>query len=471
MMERRQFLKNAGAGLLALPAALGAQSAKVYVQRDKFGGCPAIQFDATGFFRLEKRDRWWFVTPEGNAFLSLGMNHVHPGWLNQAYNAERWIKAFGAKRAFDSKWRVGIRAKVVEDLNAFGYNTLGVHNSHSQIRPRIETAWVKPLRFIDMAHWRDPEEMEFPDVFAEGFEKHCDNLAAKECALLKNDPWLLGYAMTDCPIFTEIDAAARPTHVYGSERAATRTWPRMYRNLPASSPGKRAYVDFMRNHYSNWILHFNEVYETNFESWDHLLRSVSWRPETDLSNGRELADNRAFLGMVVDKYYSVMTKAVRKHDPNHLIFGDKLNANTDSGDAVVGVTSKYTDLVFYQMYGRWQEQRPVLNRWSKLTDKPFVNGDGAFHAPHANIPNPHGPHAVDQEHRAELAQEFCERMFARKDFVGWHVCGWVETWKSMPKKQIKQHGGIQDPFGRNYEPLRTTLDEFSRRMYRVASRR
>jgi len=288
---------------------------------------------------------------------------------------------------------------------------------------------------------------------------------------VKDDPWLLGYAMTDCPIFTEIDAAARPTHVYGSARGSTQTWPRRYRNLLPSAPGKRAYVEFMRNHYSNWILHFNEVYDTDFDSWDELLRTVSWRPETDLSNARELADNRAFLRHVADRYYNVMTKAVRRNDPQHLVFGDKLNANTDSGDAVVEITSKYTDLVFYQMYGRWQEQRPVLNRWSKLVDKPFVNGDGAFHAPHDNMPNPHGPHAVDQRHRAELAKDFCERMYARKDFVGWHVCGWVETWKTMPKKGFKQHGGIQDPFGRNFEPLRTTLADFSKRMYRLAAKR
>ena len=470
-MTRRDFLKASGIGTFAFSAAMRAQSGDAFLSRDKFGGCPAIKFEGTGFFRLEKRDRWWFVTPAGNAFLSLGMNHVHPGWLNQAYNAEHWRKEFGAERAFDARWRAGLRAKVDKDLEAFGYNTLGVHNSYSQIKPMIETAWVKPIRFIDMAHWRDPDAMEFPDVFTESFERHCDNLAARECSPLKYDPWLLGYAMTDCPIFTEIDAAARPTHVYGSARRPALTWPRMYRNLLAMAAGKRAYVDFMRNHYSNWILHFNEVYETDFESWDHLLKAVNWRPDTDLSNVRELADNRAFLEKVVDRYYSVMTAAVRKHDPNHLIFGDKLNANTDSGDAVVSITSKHTDLVFYQMYGRWQEQRPVLNRWAKLVDKPFVNGDGAFHAPHGNMPNPHGPHAVDQEHRAQMAKDFCERMFARKDFVGWHVCGWVETWKMMPRKQFKQHGGIQDPFGKNYEPLRSTLEGFSKRMYQVAGGR
>ena len=42
---------------------------------DRFGGWTGKRFKATGFFRLEKDERWWLVTPEGNAFLSFGINH------------------------------------------------------------------------------------------------------------------------------------------------------------------------------------------------------------------------------------------------------------------------------------------------------------------------------------------------------------------------------------------------------------
>ena len=43
---------------------------------DRFGGWKGKQFEATGFFRTEHDgQRWWLVTPEGNAFLSSGINH------------------------------------------------------------------------------------------------------------------------------------------------------------------------------------------------------------------------------------------------------------------------------------------------------------------------------------------------------------------------------------------------------------
>ena len=42
------------------------------------------------------------------------------------------------------------------------------------------------------------------------------------------------------------------------------------------------------------------------------------------------------------------------------------------------ITSQYTDLIFYQMYARYEVQKPGLDRWSKQVDKPFINCYSAF---------------------------------------------------------------------------------------------
>ncbi len=59
---------------------------------DRFGGWKGKRFEATGFFRVEKDERWWLVTPEGNAFLSFGINHLYPDLWKQDYNREAWQK-------------------------------------------------------------------------------------------------------------------------------------------------------------------------------------------------------------------------------------------------------------------------------------------------------------------------------------------------------------------------------------------
>ena len=40
---------------------------------DRFGGLESVRFDPSGFFRVEKADRWWLVMPDGAAFLSFGL--------------------------------------------------------------------------------------------------------------------------------------------------------------------------------------------------------------------------------------------------------------------------------------------------------------------------------------------------------------------------------------------------------------
>jgi hypothetical protein len=120
------------------------------------------------------------------------------------------------------------------------------------------------------------------------------------------------------------------------------------------------------------------------------------------------------------------------------------------------------------MYERWSEQRAALNRWQALTGKPAFNGDGTFSTPHEMMPNPHGPHARDQAERGEWALEFGRAAFARPDFVGWSVCGWVDTWRTMPRKEFKQHSGFFSALGEPHTPYIRRLRELSDQLYTFA---
>ena len=455
-VRRRDFLK----GLLLMPAALEL--------RDKFGGCTEIRFEGTGFFRLEKKDRWWLVTPEGNAFLSFGLNHVSLGLLRRPECIDHWAKAFDVRDVSDVRqFAAGYGDKLRADLAALGMNTLGVHSSLRHLSfgfvPYIHTA-----RFVDICHYMTPAESDFRDVFSSGFESHCDRVARAEVLPRKNDPWLIGYFMTDCPILTDVDAAPRQNSVYGAVREGVATWPRVLRNLDGSSPGKRAYVAAMRELHGADIAPFNAAYGTAFGSFDALEQAVNWRPRTDATNLRETRDNLYFLERVVDRYYAVAVASIRRHDPNHLVLGDKLNGNTDTPDAIVSLAGRYADLVFYQMYGFWADQKPRLDAWSRLTRKAIFNGDSSYSVPYEQMPDPYGPHCASQPERAARFVEFGEHAFARRDFVGWTWCGWIDGLKAQQKE--KQHSGVQDPWGKYYIPLTQAMAGFSSRLYHVAGR-
>src|SRR3990172_4399635 len=64
-------------------------------QYDKFGGWKEITSKETGFFRVEQIDgRWWFITPEGNGFISKGVNSF---WYRKAMLKEDLglLRSFG----------------------------------------------------------------------------------------------------------------------------------------------------------------------------------------------------------------------------------------------------------------------------------------------------------------------------------------------------------------------------------------
>ena len=62
--------------------------------QDRFFGTDRIQAESTGYFRVEQVDgRWWFVTPDGHGFLSLGINHIDSSALKYEDNINVWSLA------------------------------------------------------------------------------------------------------------------------------------------------------------------------------------------------------------------------------------------------------------------------------------------------------------------------------------------------------------------------------------------
>ena len=106
--------------------------------------------------------------------------------------------------------------------------------------------YIQPIHFVDIPHWK-PEipDSNFKDVFSDEFTAHCDGMAKELAAPVRDDPFLLGYAMTDCPLLTEEDCRERPDVIGGAQRNARIGWPRRLRNLHKDAPGKKAYVRTM----------------------------------------------------------------------------------------------------------------------------------------------------------------------------------------------------------------------------------
>jgi hypothetical protein len=473
-MKRRNFHKVAMAALVSqlLPSNGRARGGQPARQIDRFGGWKGKTFEATGAFRTEHDGRrWWLVTPLGNAFLSFGINHLHADLWQQDFSREAWQKQLGVDNLEDwSKFAPALRAWFLKTCREWGFNTAGVHTSLQVINnPEPALAYLQPIRFVDIPHWKtEIPDGNFLDVFADAFARRCDGMAKSAAA--PDDPFLVGYTMTDCPLLTEEDCRERPDVIGGARRDSRIGWPRRLRNLGADAAGKAAYVQTMQDLYRGNIADFNATYGTTFDSFGALAVAEKWREATDLSNANETRDNVAFLQRVVAKYYETARDAIRRYDSNHMFFGDKLNANTDTVDTVLPVTSQYTDVVLYQMYGRYEVQEPALDRWSRATGKPFINGDSAFTMVTPSMPRPYGPVADSLQQRADWTAEFFLQAFGRPDFVGWHYCGLIDATQKIPRKQARQHSGLLSEYGKPYPELFKAIKGCSDQLYEIATR-
>lgn len=434
---------------------------KVSARLDRFGGLEAVRFESTGFFRLEKAGRWWFVTPDGSAFLSFGLNHPSPEYLLQDYNIDFWRGEFGFRESSEPAFQDGFKNKVMDDLSAFGMNTIGTH-AQKEIFGQMTVPYVQGLFFVQTPYWIEPGADRFVDVFSTAFEKRCEDVVQKVVLPRKDDPYLLGYTFTDCPILTDLDANAHGFVPQGGAAPDLPTWPRVLRNLGAGAFGKKVFVSLVREFYSS-IQGFNEVYKTSFSSFDGLLCAENWSSFTRVADVDDARDNQVFLLLILDRYYSVAVKAVRKVDAHHLIFGDIVNANTGAPDDVVSLIAGYSDLLAYQYYGDYDAQCAILDHWSKLTGKALFHADSCFSVAYKEMPRPIGPRCSSQEDRASRFLDFATRAFSRSDFVGWNWCGWVDRWAAWKKEY--QHSGLQDPFGNYHHPMPETMAHFGARLY------
>ena len=443
--------------------------------RDQYGGWTARKFEASGYFRLEKgEDRWWLVTPEGNAFLIHGMDHVGLEVITRDYNRSHWVNEWGLG---DHATREQIVApfyeqKVARDREYLGFNCMYSHQAPVGMNvcpyiPRVQTIMNEYWRT-----WRnDFSEANFMDVFADEFEVNCNESA--QAMVRQNrveDAWIVALGLTDSPVLTTQMAMPHGSGFFHKPLPGTTTWPVRLRNLGQEAPGKQAYVQLMKDRYDA-IQNLNACYNTAFEAWDALAAAENWRTRTDpTGNIHEERDNDAFLVQILDKAWGTQARIIRKHNPNHILFGDTLNLNEPVSDETIRVYARHFPVIAYQYYGATLEDHlAVMDRFRRVApDTPIFSADscwGVCEPPH--MPDTLGPQCANQEIRAERFQEVYHAAFARPDFIGWGWCGWMDKWERAEPHM--QHGGLQDAFGVWHQPIADAMSQFGKEMYSIAS--
>jgi len=373
---------DSDAALHAAHAAEQAVLAKASAQAvgmDNYGGRLDVpNFTKTGWFHAQKANgRWQLVTPDGHAFFSLGVNAivadggrsyiegrefmfqdlppVTGAWLTFygkgdsrrpdqgasegiGYNHGRWFDFYAANlyRVDGARWMDAWRARTLDRLHAWGFNTIG-NWSDASLGQAHRLPYTRPINIsgnyanvsAGYDYWG-----RMPDPFDPRFAQATEQAVANASDDVHDDPWLLGYFADNELAWAGVGPQGRWGLAIGTLRG------------DAKSPAKRAFIAILHKKYvepetlaSAWGIALG--------SWDALNVAGFAAPVPNEQHPAIAADYSAWLRLYADTYFRTVAEAIHRHDAHHLFLGGRFAVNTPEA---VAACARYCDVVSFNVY-------------------------------------------------------------------------------------------------------------------------
>ena len=369
-------------------------------RRDRFGGLlDTGGFRATGFFRTEQRNgRWWLVTPEGNAFFSIGMDVTAPAgetyvdgrefmfrdlpapngelaahWSEHDDRGGLWPRrdrmfdhghAFNfytanLQRKFGPDWRARWREEAARRLEAWGFNTIG-NWGEPNLWTMHSLPYTVPL-WLDGEFWWGG----IPDPFDPRFAEAADDMARNAAARFGRDPWLVGY-FVDNELAWGRGWSADPQEHYVLAIGTLGHGP--------ESPAKSAFIAQLIETYRE-PERLAEAWGIPLTSWDGLRGAGFALSLASLGNPAVIRDLASFTQRFAEAYFRAVAEALHRHDPDHLYLGSRFAWRTPE---VIEACTRWCDVVSFNLY-----QRSIANdndEWAHFhaLAKPALIGEFHF---------------------------------------------------------------------------------------------
>ncbi len=364
--------------------------------RDSFGGWTKISHAPAGFFfAQEVSGRWWLIDPSGYAFLSKGVNHISfMGDVAPKLGYAPYGRVTAKKYGTAEKWA----EQTVSQLREWGLNTIGAWSSQETFSQNIPYTVILNLGALAGGDWLKGT---FPDVFSPEFEKRAAARARSLCSPRSSDPFLIGY-------FTDNELR------WGPDWRSRKSLLEDFLALPADSPGKLALVDFLIERYGSAekVSQAWAVSGTDRNSLLGLQQVLSKTPAFQV-------DEKDFLRVIAEKYFSTCNRAIRLADPNHLNLGCRFAGYAP--DEVLEGCGPHVDVVSFNNYSSLPP-RENLERIHRITGRPVMLTEFSFKAMDSGLPNTKGAGQPvgTQKERADSFQGYVEALADIPAVVGYH---------------------------------------------------
>ena len=389
----------------------------------------------TGFFHVERQGNiWWTIDPLGRGFVPLGVDHA----TFHGHGCEKLGYApYGRKNEVKYPKPEVWEDETLGRLHAWGFNLLGAGCSpqlnHRGLAHTVFVAFGSALAGqgddMNIMADRGIPGSAFPNVFHPKFDEYCRYRAWQSCTPHIGDPWLFGYFLDN--------ELAWWGEGWGNLDAGLFD---VVMRKKATHTAKRALRDFLAQRYGNDIARFNRAWGSKIESFDRILESSSL---TGSETKIVLADKKAFAGLIGERYFGAISRAIREVDPNHIILGCRF-AGGYAPESVWQAAGRHCDIVTFNYYGNVDMTRGIArddrhSRRGKLLSEvfqEFYNAGGrpmmvtewSFPALDAGLPSIHGAgqRFRTQAERTRATEITARTMLAMPFLLGYDYFMWVD---------------------------------------------
>lgn len=397
-----------------------------------YGGTRALPplGPATGFFRVARAPdgRWWLVDPTGARYLERGVVSVA---TTPTPGAEAALRA---KFGDGAGWAAG----TTRWLRSLGFTGLGAWSDTERLRTvAAPLAYTRIWNFMSAygkrrgGTYQKPGHTGYPRdaifVFDPEFPGFCGE-HAQALAATRDDPWLLGH-------FTDNELPL-------SRRALAD-----FLALPAGDAGRRAAL-----------------------AWWEARRGAGADPA-----GATEEDRAAFLEHVADTYLRIVTAAIRRHDPHHLILGPRLHGSSLALPEVWRAAGRHLDVVAVNYYRAWTPDPERMAMWRREAGRPFLVTEWYAKAMDAvGLANESGAGWVvrTQRDRGRFYENFTLGLLADAGCVGWQWFKYADNDPANLKVDPSNRDANKGVVTNRYEPyaeLAASMRRINERVYRIAT--
>lgn len=323
------------------------------LELDSYGGSLALPGKKTGWFHVQEiGGRWFFVTPEGHAFFSLGATHA--------------ISCIGKDELdlFNTKYQGSeelLSRFILEKFQEWNYNSAG-YGALEPMEKRLPYAaviWIEGP--VSLAAGT---KSAFADVFDATVQERIRETVRTKAERHIQNRNCLGYLFIDLPTWHNAFNRTKPTGSYVD----------YFRSLKPYTAGREAYAAFLKKRWGADPEGFRAAYGMDLDSLDE-LPAIDIAPEI-LAREKPAEDDEQFLNEVADAYYRCATSELRRIDPNHLILGDRFMADSaKTYDSILAVAAKYVDVISFQPMGTKTLLGDYIDHVHELTGKPILLAD------------------------------------------------------------------------------------------------